>query len=168
VREAATERLRFAEVTEDDLDDLFAIHAGNPEYAALTEGSQGEAGHYDREMLERDWHLGTLQADRHQLIGRLEDGRAAVWLDLLDRNPNDGHPWIGLLMVDRGLQGRGLGREAAGAAEELLAGGPAVRAGVIPANDGAVAFWQRLGYVEVERRGGVIVIEAPVSSSHGE
>ena len=166
--QTATERLRFAEVTEDDLDDLFAIHAGNPEYAALTEGSQGEEGHYDRQMLERDWYLGTLQPDRHQLIGRMGDGRAAVWLDLLDRNPNDGHPWIGLLMVDRELQGRGLGREAAGAAEELLAGGPAVRAGVIPENEGALAFWQRLGYAEVERRGGVIVIEAPVSSSHGE
>jgi RimJ/RimL family protein N-acetyltransferase len=168
VTAAATERLRFAEVTENDLDDLLAIHAGNPEYAALTEGSQGEAGYYDLQMLERDWWLGTQEPSREQLIGRLEDGTAAVWLDLLDANPNDGHPWIGLLMVERELQGRGLGREAAGAAERLLAGGPAVRAGVIPANAGALAFWQRLGYAEVERRGGVIVIEAPVSSSHGE
>jgi RimJ/RimL family protein N-acetyltransferase len=165
---AATERLQFAEVAEADLDDLFAIHAGNPEYAALTEGSQGAAGHYDRQMLERDWHLGTLDPARRQLIGRLGDVRAAVWLDLLDSNPNDGHPWIGLLMVDRELQGGGLGREAAGAAEELLAGGAAVRAGVIPANEGALAFWTRLGYAEVERRGGVIVIEAPVSSVHGK
>lgn len=165
---AATGRLRFAEVSEDDLDDLFAIHAGNPEYAALTEGSQGQAGHYDRGMLERDWHLGTLEPARRQLIGRLDDGRAAVWLDLLDSNPNDGHPWIGLLMVERGLQGQGLGREAAAAAERLLPGGAAVRAGVIPENEGALAFWQRLGYAEVDRRGGVIIIEAPVSSGHGE
>ena len=166
--EAATARLRFAEATEDDLGELFAIHAGHPEYAALTEGSEGVSGHFDREMLERDWHLGTLDPARHQLIGRLEDGRAAVWLDLLAENPNDGHPWIGLLMVERDLQRGGLGREAAHAAEGLLGGGAAVRAGVIPANDGALAFWQRLGYAEVERRGGVIVIEAPVSSAHGE
>jgi RimJ/RimL family protein N-acetyltransferase len=166
--QAATARLRFAEVTEDDLDDLLAIHAGNPEYAAITEGSQGESGHYDRQMLERDWHLGTLDPGRHQLIGRLEDGAAAVWLDLLDANPNDGHPWIGLLMVERGLQGQGLGREAAGAAEELLAGEKAVRAGVLPANEGALAFWARLGYREVDRRGGVIIIQAPVSSNRGE
>ena len=164
---AATERLRFAEVTEDDLDDLLAIHAGNPQYAALTEGSQGHAGHYDRRMLERDWWLGTLEPGRRQLVGRLEGGAAAVWLDLLDANPNDGHPWIGLLMVERSLQGQGLGREAAGAAEELLAGGEAVRAGVLPANEGALAFWQRLGYTEVDRRGGVIVLEAPVSSDRG-
>jgi RimJ/RimL family protein N-acetyltransferase len=164
---AATERLRFTEVTEDDLADLLAIHAGNPEYAALTEGSQGEAGHYDRQMLERDWWLGTQEPGRQQLIGRLEDGAAAVWLDLLDVNPNDGHPWIGLLMVEQSLQGQGIGREAAHAAAELLAGGEAVRAGVLPANEGALAFWRRLGYNEVDRRGGVIVLEAPVSSDRG-
>jgi len=168
VRAAATERLRFDEVTEADLDDLLAIHVGNPEYAVLTESSQGEVGRYNRQMLERDWWLGTLEAARRQLIGRLDDGAAAVWLDLLDRNPNDGHPWIGLLMVERGLQGRGLGREAAGAATDMLAGGPAVRAGVLPANRGGLAFWERLGYAEVDRRGGVIVLQAPVSSDHGE
>ena len=165
---AATGRLRFTEVVEDDLDDLLAIHAGNPEYAELTEGSQGEQGHYDRQMLERDWWLGTLEPARHQLIGRLADGSAAVWLDLLDRNPSDGHPWIGLLMVERSFQRSGLGRESAAAAAQLLASRAAVRAGVLPGNEGALVFWEGLGYTEVDRRGGVIVVQAPVSSAHGE
>ena len=99
MRAAATERLRFDEVTEADLDDLLAIHAGNPEYAALTEGSQGEVGRYNRQMLERDWWLGTLEAARRQLIGRLDDGAAAVWLDLLDPQPERRAP------VDRPADG---------------------------------------------------------------
>ena len=43
-------------------------------------------------MLQRDWWLGTLEAGRRQLVGRLADGAAAVRLDLLDRNPRDGFP----------------------------------------------------------------------------
>jgi hypothetical protein len=40
--------------------------------------------------------------------------------DRLDRNPRDGFPWIGLLMVRRAHGRHGLGRETAAASVELL------------------------------------------------
>jgi len=144
--------LRFAEVGEGDLPDLLEISLSHPDFLALTEGSAGEHGHYDLEMLQRDWWLGTLEPGRRQLVGRLPDGVAAARLDLLDRNPRDGFPWIGLLMVHRDHGGRGLGREAAAAAVELL-GGPPVRLGVLDGNAPALAFWLRVGAVGVRPAG---------------
>ena len=158
-------RLRFADVGEGDLPDLLAISLSNPEFLDLTEGSSGEHGHYDLEMLERDWHLGTLDPGRHQLLGRLADGTAAARLDLLDENPRDGYPWIGLLMVHADHVGKGLGREGAAVAVERL-GGPPVRLGVLIGNAPALAFWERVGAVEVERRddfGGLVVMELPAT-----
>ena len=49
-----TGRLRFAEVGESDLPDLLEISLSHPEFLDLTEGSAGEHGHYDLEMLQRD------------------------------------------------------------------------------------------------------------------
>jgi len=49
--------LRFAEVGEGDLPDLLEISLSHPDFLALTEGSAGEHGHYDLEMLQRDWWL---------------------------------------------------------------------------------------------------------------
>ena len=68
-------------------------------------------------------------------------------------------------MVHRDHGGRGLGREAAAAAVELL-GGPPVRLGVLDGNAPALAFWLRVGAVEVEHRddrGGLVVMELPAS-----
>lgn len=160
-----TGRLRFAEVGESDLPDLLEISLSHPEFLDLTEGSAGEHGHYDLEMLQRDWWLGTLEPGRRQLVGRLAGGAAAVRLDLLDRNPRDGFPWIGLLMVHRDHDRQGLGSEAAAASVELL-GGPPVRLGVLDGNAPALAFWTRLGAVEVEHRddrGGLVVMELPAA-----
>jgi RimJ/RimL family protein N-acetyltransferase len=157
--------LRFAEVGEGDLSDLLEISLSHPDFLALTEGSAGEHGHYDLEMLQRDWWLGTLEPGRRQLVGRLPDGAAAARLDLLDRNPRDGFPWIGLLMVHRDHGGQGLGRAAAAAAVELL-GGPPVRLGVLDGNAAALAFLSRVGALEVEHRddrGGLVVMELPAS-----
>jgi hypothetical protein len=158
-------RLRFAEIGEADLADVLAISLSHPEFLDLTEGSAGEHGHYDLEMLQRDWWLGTLEPGRSQLVGRLEDGTAAVRLDLLDRNPRDGFPWIGLLMVHRDHGGRGLGREGAAIAVERL-GGPPVRVGVLDGNAPALAFWRALDAREIEHRddrGGLLVMELPAS-----
>ena len=59
-----TGRLRFAEVGESDLSDLLEISLSHPEFLDLTEGPAGEHGHYDLEMLQRDWWLGTLEPGR--------------------------------------------------------------------------------------------------------
>ncbi|MGW1724848.1 GNAT family N-acetyltransferase [Streptomyces sp. NPDC002306] len=69
-------------------------------------------------------------------------------------DPADPDPWIGLLMVDAGVQRRGYGRELAAAVEDRFraAGRTAVRLAVLDDNPAGLAFWTALGYEVVDRR----------------
>ncbi|WP_431991490.1 GNAT family N-acetyltransferase [Streptomyces albogriseolus] len=69
-------------------------------------------------------------------------------------DPADPDPWIGLLMVDASLHGRGHGRRLAGLVEDRLraAGHTAVRLAVLEDNTQGLAFWTALGYTEIDRR----------------
>ncbi|WP_377270652.1 GNAT family N-acetyltransferase [Peterkaempfera sp. SMS 1(5)a] len=82
------------------------------------------------------------------------DGPIVGLAALLAEHPQDGHPWIGLLMVSAALHRTGYGRALAHAVEDRLRGEgrPAVRLAVLENNPGASAFWGALGYREIDRR----------------
>ena len=73
-------------------------------------------------------------------------------LDLLLRYPDDETLYIGLLQIDRGRQGQGIGTAAIQALErELLPRWPWVRRlrlSVVRGNDQVLGFWRRLGFTE--------------------
>lgn len=81
-------------------------------------------------------------------------GDAVGVLSLLARNPRDGRPWLGLLMVHGERQGRGLGREMAKGALRHAASlrWASLRLGVLASNPGALRFWTSLGFREVDQR----------------
>ena len=114
----------------------------------MTEGSAGEPGRYDLEMLRRDLALAALTPGRH-VVGLFdrEDGEAFGVLDWLEENPSDGMPWVGLVMIRRDRQREGLASEALAALAESLRGrgAPAVRAGMIQRNAAACALARKLG-----------------------
>ncbi len=103
---------------------------------------------------------------RREALGRvlaIEQARStARWLCIVERrsgrivgmaslqvpNPSDGVPWIGLLVLHRDAQGRGLGTETVRAIEARLRrlGWFDIRLCVHRANAGALRFWARLGY----------------------
>jgi RimJ/RimL family protein N-acetyltransferase len=82
-------------------------------------------------------------------LGREEKLVGAI--DWLPENPSDGHPWIGLVLVHRDWQCRGLASEAVrGYLEhEGLAG---VRAGVIVGNEAGRGLVEHLGFRAVDTR----------------
>ncbi|WP_421215406.1 GNAT family N-acetyltransferase [Aeromonas jandaei] len=67
-------------------------------------------------------------------------------------NPFDKHPWIGLLVIDSEMAGKGVGRSAASQLRHHLAQlNPApVRLCVQLSNPAALAFWQRCGFEQIE------------------
>ena len=71
-----------------------------------------------------------------------------------DENPNDGSPWIGLVMIHAAHQRRGLGAEAiAGlAAHGRAAGWTRLREGVIDGNAAGMALALAAGMREIERK----------------
>jgi RimJ/RimL family protein N-acetyltransferase len=150
-----TERLVLSDVREDDLDALLEVALSNPDFTGDREGSRGEPGRFDRDMLERDLAVAWLDPARHPMaVRRRADGRVVGWAEVLDEHPRDRVPWIGLLEVHRDEQRRGYGREAAHALVGWARsrGAPALGLGVDDGNDRAGAFWRALGFGEVDRR----------------
>ena len=150
-----TPRLRATEVTEDDITELLEVHHSNQAYLDLTEGSGGAAGTYDRGMLERDLQMSAITDGRHTCILRLREGGTRVGLlDWMDENPNDGSPWIGLVMIHADHQRRGLAAETIrGLAEHgRAAGWTRLREGVIDGNKAGMALALGVEMREVERK----------------
>jgi RimJ/RimL family protein N-acetyltransferase len=84
------------------------VFHGNPQYLEWTEGSG-----YDLETLRADWETARSTEGRNMLALRdRETGELAGVIEYLDVNPNDGHPWIGLIMVAAERQREGLAAEA--------------------------------------------------------
>jgi RimJ/RimL family protein N-acetyltransferase len=108
----STGRLHVRGVEEADIDGLLEVYLSNPRVIALTEGSAGEPGRYDRGMLERDLWISELDPNRHTAGLFLRDGGTCVGvIDWVERD-SDGSPSIGLVMVHAEHQRRGYGREA--------------------------------------------------------
>jgi RimJ/RimL family protein N-acetyltransferase len=150
-----TARMTAAEITEEDLAEVLDVYLSNPAYLNLTEGSGGIPGTYNRGMLERDLAMSALTPGRHMAVLRLRDGGTCVGvLDWMDENPNDGAPWLGLVMIDAGHQRLGLGREAiAGLADYgRAAGWKRLREGVIDGNEAGMALAVAAGMHEIERK----------------
>jgi hypothetical protein len=106
--ELESERLRIREIVPDDLPALLPVYLSNPQFVAWSEGSQGEAGYYDLAMLQRDWQVAQMMPGRVMLgIYLKATGEAVGQADYLAENPDDGLPWLGLLMIAGSHQRRG-------------------------------------------------------------
>jgi RimJ/RimL family protein N-acetyltransferase len=147
-----TERLVLRLLQPGDVDALLEVHLSNPGYLALTEGSGGEPGRYDRGMLERDLVVAAMTPQRRLLgIFRKPTAELIGALDWMADNPSDGKPWIGLVMIRADQHRAGFATEAIeGLAEQLRARGETVlRAAVIERNAAGRALGERLGFADV-------------------
>ncbi len=144
-----TDRLTIREAAPDDLPGLLPVYLSNPDLVMANEGSQGEPGHYDLDMFERDWWIASLTPGRHMLgVYLLATGAPIGLADYLEENPDDGLPWLGQLMIHRGEQRQGYGAEAFRALMAYFRaeyGWATVRAGVARQNVVALTFCERMG-----------------------
>jgi RimJ/RimL family protein N-acetyltransferase len=149
-----TERLEVRGVEEADIDGLLGVYLSNPRVIAVTEGSAGEPGRYDRGMLERDLWISELDETRHTGGLFLRDGGTCVGvIDWVDGDPDAG-PSIGAVMVHAEHQRRGYGREAVlgliGAAREN--GWRRLRASALASDPATTGLLRAVGMREVGRR----------------
>jgi RimJ/RimL family protein N-acetyltransferase len=109
-----------------------------------------------------------------KFVWRLYSGEAMIGrADVIRGYPSRERAVIGLLLPAERWQRRGLGRAFAALLERRIASWPEIerlRIGVAASNDGALAFWRKLGYCETGQvrppRSGfvreVIVLEKPI------
>ncbi|MER5468275.1 GNAT family N-acetyltransferase [Streptomyces sp. NPDC002685] len=141
--------LRFSP---QEIAEAVGLYASNPEYCRA-------AGEYDPERIPADRVEADLREEADTegcevLLARDEQGRIVGLVCLLDRHPTDGHPWIGLLLVQGNLHRRGLGRRLAGLVEERFRheGRDGLRLAVLENTPTSLAFWTSLGWKEIDRR----------------
>jgi ribosomal protein S18 acetylase RimI-like enzyme len=139
-------------LTAAEIAETVALYAGNPGYLRA-------AGEYDPEAVDAERVAADLREEAaldggEVLLARDGTGRAVGVACLLDPHPVDGHPWIGLLVVDGTRQRRGLGRAITGLIEDRFRGHPAggLRLAVLANNPSGLAFWTALGWREIDRR----------------
>lgn len=163
--ELETARLRLRDAEADDLPALLAAYLSNLEFVAMNEGARGEQGYYDLAMFQRDWQVQRMMPGSHVLgIYLKATGEPVGQANYLEENPDDGMPWLGLLLIASGHQRHGLGSEAYNGLVAFFRathGWPALRLGVLKQNSAALAFWERRGFRPVEGAGGgrAIVME---------
>lgn len=136
------------------LAELASLHASNRDYHTLS-GDFPDPDDIRPEQVAAALAEETANPDVEVLAAR-SDGKLVGVAVTLARHPDpaDPDPWIGLLMVDAGMQGQGHGRRLASLVEDRLraAGHTAVRLAVLDGNPGGLAFWTALGYSALGRR----------------
>ena len=145
----ATPRLQARPASPDDLPALQEVLAAAPAYHELTDGAPADSAAAADLLADAE-----ADADRRVFILWPSSGGAAAGLiDLQLHWPEPGAAHVRLLLLRETLHGRGLGREAAAGLEEALRqdGFRALRLSVTGENDGARAFWERIGFAPVER-----------------
>ncbi|MBM2623450.1 GNAT family N-acetyltransferase [Actinoplanes sp. LDG1-06] len=144
--------LSAATLAGSELDCLYSICASQADYwrvsGDLDPGTMTRAG---VEAILRD--EATAEGSE-TLVARDEDGVIVGFAELLLQHPIDGHPWIGLLIVDSRQSRQGHGRAIVTAIEERFhrMGATALRLGVLTSNEPALLFWQALGYRQIDLR----------------
>ncbi|MEV6344011.1 GNAT family N-acetyltransferase [Actinoplanes sp. NPDC051851] len=131
-------------------DDLYEVYASNPEYWRFS-------GDLDPDDITRPLVSGMLDdlgPDEEALVARAEDGRIVGYAEILHHHPVDGHPWIGLLLIDGRHHRKGYGRMIATQLENRfrMAGRSTLYLGVLTNNLKAQQFWTALGYRRVDLR----------------
>jgi RimJ/RimL family protein N-acetyltransferase len=148
-----TDRLVIEQVKDDALPDEFLeTFNSNPDFIENSELFTGKRA-YDIADVKMYLQAETRRENSHCLAIRFQDTNKLVGTAaLVAPHPNKPFPWIGLLLIDRKWQGRGLGAEAAHAIEDRLAdaGWNEVHLGVMQANPGARRFWEKQGYLAYE------------------
>jgi RimJ/RimL family protein N-acetyltransferase len=120
------------------------VFHSNPQYLEWT----GETG-YDLETLRADWQSAQETQGRHMLAMRDRESGAIVGvLEYLEVNSNDGHPWIGLIMLSAERQREGLAAEALEAVcnRITLNWASPIRLAVIEDNHAGLALAVSLGF----------------------
>ncbi|MER5753044.1 bifunctional GNAT family N-acetyltransferase/NUDIX hydrolase [Streptomyces sp. NPDC002088] len=136
------------------LTELTALYASNRAFHALS-GDFPDPDDLRPEQVAAALADELANPDVEVLLARGEGRLVGVAVTLARHpDPADPDPWIGLLMVDAGVQRQGYGRELAVAVEERFraAGRSAVRLAVLDNNPAGLAFWTALGYEVVDHR----------------
>ncbi|WP_055490523.1 N-acetyltransferase [Streptomyces sp. TP-A0356] len=136
------------------LTELTALYASNRDFHALS-GEFPDPDDIRPEQVATALADELANPDVDALLARGAGRLVGIAVTLAHHpDPADPDPWIGLLMVDAGMQGQGYGRRLVSLVEDRFraAGSTAVRLAALENNPKAFAFWTALGYETIGHR----------------
>ena len=147
-------------ITEEDLPELLSLAQGNPTYYEhMHERPELETLREDLTKLPPR----TTSEDKY-FLGYFRDGRLWGALDLILHFPNPETAFVGLFILRKDLQGRGVGTALVSELMDLLKdqGFRSVRLGRVKGNPESEAFWVKNQFtptgIETDGGGYIIVI----------
>lgn len=136
-------------LTRADIDDVFAVLRQAPKFHLLTTGAPATSA--SATAVFDDLPPGK-RPDSKRVYGVVDDrGDVVGVVEVIVGWPTPTTAMIGLLVIAEPAQGRGLGRAAVEDVEAVVdeeEGCDVARVAVVDANDGALAFWKKLGFTE--------------------
>jgi len=139
-------------LSSDDIAEVVDIYVSNPEYGRAS--GEYDAAHVQAEQVAAELREDTETGGFDVLLARDGEGRVVGLVSVLRQHPRDGYPWIAVLIVHGDQHRKGHGRRLADLVEERLRsqGRNGVRLAVLENNPTALAFWNSLGWQEIDRR----------------
>ena len=165
---------RVARLTIEDAPDVQSLYESCSDYHLAHEGTptRGTAGREELESLPP----GRSMEDKFPFGIYAPEGELLAYLELFRNYPTEPEWWLGLLMLDPKMRGRGLGTQIFRVASRWAAknGAGAIQLAVLEGDPAAQRFWARHGFEFVRRRAyesqsqkknhTVIVLRRPLSS----
>lgn len=144
--------LALATLDDSELNEMYAVCSTNRRYWQYSGDLDPE--NMTREEVEDILRGLAVLVDCELLVARDVTGTLVGIVHVLRRHPVDGHPWIGLLLVDGRLHRQGHGTAVVKTLEKRFSreGARGVRLGILENNVEAQQFWATLGYREIDRR----------------
>ena len=155
-----SKRYTVQRLTEKDIDRIYALSAENPMFY-----------HYCPPFVTKESILDDMKAlpprttyEDKYYIGYFNESRLLAVMDLILGYPNDETAFIGLFMMEKGSQGKGIGSAIVGECFEFLRSidYQFVRLGFAKGNPQSEAFWTKNGFartgVEAENENYTMVV----------
>ncbi|MED4754364.1 GNAT family N-acetyltransferase [Brevibacillus choshinensis] len=165
---AASSRLVYSPVLESDFSELLHVYNSNPDFMEYSYGQRFvtveivEQDHADNMAFAfaNSYSYCLREASSHSLIGIAQ---------FILNNPRDGHPWLGLIMIDSRAQGKGYAKEFLDGLIDWYRenGYTSLHLAVLEKNQAVVPFYETYGFVPYEERvteklGRVICMAYPI------
>ncbi|CAM5793184.1 MULTISPECIES: GNAT family N-acetyltransferase [Brevibacillus] len=148
---ASSQHLLYFPVEESDFDELLSVYNSNPDYMEYAYGKR----EVTVQTVESDHAENLAMEDSYSILLRSRSTRDLVGIaQFILRNPRDGNPWLGLIMLHKDHQGKGYAQHFL---DTLIAwykenGYTSLHLGVLDKNRGVVPFYEKCGFRVYEER----------------
>ncbi|WP_197034507.1 GNAT family N-acetyltransferase [Streptobacillus canis] len=147
--------IELKRLNKDDADEILRIYESNDEYFKICPPEpSNESVLNDMVMIPEEFDI-----NNKKFLGIFIEERLVGVLDLLEGYPTKEVLWIGLLLIDKNFQNKGI---ATRVLEEFVynMGYETIRLGYIDVNVKAERFWKKNGFAkEIKKVDNVIVVE---------